>query len=71
MVQMIKDHSSWIGKGKDGTVFPQGVKMKGYSSAEGAGHEADYEDTSDKIKAQQEMGKKKVQAHPQKALYRN
>ena len=68
---MIKDQSSWIGKGKDGTVFPQGVKMKGYSSADGAGKESDYEDTSEKIKAQQEMGKKKVQSLPQKALHRN
>lgn len=68
---MIKDHSSWIGKGKNGTVFPEGVKTKSYSSAESAGRESDYEDTSEKIKAQQSMGAGKIKSHPQKALHRN
>lgn len=67
----ITDHGSWIGKGSQGSVFPMGVKTKMESSAEGAGAEMDYEDTTEKIKSQQEMGKKKAMSHPQKPAYRN
>lgn len=62
----INDHSSWIGKGSDGTVFPMGVKLKGESSAEGVGSVGKYEDTSEAIKGVQEMSKKKVHGHAQK-----
>ena len=41
------------------------------SSAEGAGSEMEYEDTTEKIKEQQVMGIKKAKAHPQKPLHRN
>lgn len=71
MVQKINDHSSWVGKGSNGTVFPQGVKLKGYSSAESAGKESDYEDTSEKIKSQQNMSSSKIKGNPTKALHRN
>lgn len=67
----INDHSSWIGKGSNGTVFPQGVKLKGYSSAEGAGKLSTYEDTTEAIKSQQEMNKRKIGSHPHKAGTRN
>ncbi len=67
----INDHSSWIGKGSNGTVFPMGCKLKGESSAEGVGGLGKYEDTTETIKAQQEMAKGKVHSHPMKAGYRN
>jgi len=41
------------------------------SSAMGAGHESEYEDTTEKIKAQQEMGVRKVKGHPHKPSTRN
>lgn len=68
----IDDHSSWIGaKGKD-AVFPDGPhKTKSESSAEGFGSLSHYEDTTETIKSQQEMSKKKVHGHPQKPGHRN
>jgi hypothetical protein len=70
--QRIDDHSFWAGsKGKD-SVFPDGPhKTKDESSAEGAGSLSRYEDTTEAIKSQQEMAKKKVMAHPMKPGYRN
>lgn len=69
--QKIDDHSFWAGgPGKD-MVMPQGVHTKAESSAEGAGSEMDYEDTTEKVKAQQVMGVGKVKAHPMKPLHRN
>jgi hypothetical protein len=65
----INDHSSWIGKGSDGTVFPMGCKLKGEDSAEGVGSVSKYEDTTEAIKGVQEMNKKKVQGHAQKPGY--
>ncbi len=69
--QKINDHAFWAGKGSNGSVFPMGAKVKGESSAEGAGAVMKYEDTTEAIKSQQEMGKKKVNSHPQKPAYRN
>lgn len=68
----IDDHKWWGGaKGKD-SVFPDGPhKTKAESSAQGAGSEMDYEDTTEKIKSQQVMGVNKIKSHPQKPLYRN
>ena len=67
----IDDHSSWVGaKGKN-SVFPDGPhKTKDESSAEGAGAVMKYEDTTEATKSVQEMGKKKVAAHPMKTGYR-
>lgn len=59
----INDHSSWVGKGSNGVVFPAGAKMKQESSAEGAGAVGKYEDTTETIKSQQEMGAKKIRSH--------
>ena len=67
----IHDHNSWVGKGKDGVVFPHGAKMKSESSADGFGGLSHYEDTTEAIKSQQEMNKKKVHSHAQKAGHRN
>ena len=62
----IDDHSSWIGKGSNGSVFPMGAKVKNESSAEGAGKVSKYEDTTEAIKSQQEMSVRKAKSHPQK-----
>ncbi len=67
----IDDHSSWVGKGSNGSVFPMGAKVKNESSAESAGSVAEYEDTTEKIKEQQNMSKQKIKSHPQKSGYRN
>lgn len=71
MVQKINDHSFWAGGKSKDSVFPKGVHTKSMASAEGAGKEMDYEDTSEKIKSQQEMGVSKAKAHQMKAGYRN
>lgn len=69
--QRIDDHSFWAGGPSKESPLPMNSKMKQYTSAEGAGSEMDYEDTTEKVKAQQELGTKKVKAHPQKPLYRH
>ena len=69
--RLIKDHSFWAGGKSKGSVFPEGVKHKMESSAEGAGGLAAYEDTTESIKRMQEMGISKAKAHPRKAEYRN
>lgn len=68
----IDDHSFWAGgKGKD-SVFPDGPhKTKDESSAEGAGSLMMYEDTTEKIRSQQEMAKMKAKGHPLKSGTRN
>jgi hypothetical protein len=69
--QRIDDHSFWAGgPGKD-MVMPQGAHTKNESSAEGAGSEMDYEDTTEKVKAQQVEGVKQIKSRPMKPLYRN
>jgi hypothetical protein len=65
----IDDHAFFAGSGSP--KFPVGNKTKEYSSAEGAGHEGDYEDTSEEIKQQQLKAAAKVKAHPMKPNYRN
>jgi len=69
--QKIDDHSFWAGGKSKESVFPMNAKMKQYTSAEGAGAENDYEDTTEKIKEQQMNGDKKIKAHPLKPTYRN
>jgi hypothetical protein len=70
--QRIDDHAFWAGsKGKD-SVFPDGPhKTKNESSAEGGGSVGHYEDTTETIRSQQEMSKKKMMAHPMKPGTRN
>ena len=67
----IDDHAFWAGGKSKGSVFPMGAKTKDESSAEGFGALSHYEDTTETIKSQQEMNKKKVHGHPQKAGHRN
>lgn len=69
--QKINDHSFWAGGRSKESVFPMNSKMKQYSSAEGAGAEMDYEDTTEKIKSQQQMGVAKAKSHQTKPGYRN
>lgn len=69
--QRIDDHSFWAGSASKESPMPMNSKMKQYNSAEGAGSEMDYEDTTEKVKAQQVMGVGKIKAHPMKPLYRN
>ena len=69
--QKIDDHSFWAGGKSKGSPFPEGDHVKTYTSAEGAGSEMDYEDTSEKIKATQDECIRKAKALPVKANYRN
>jgi hypothetical protein len=69
--QRIDDHSFWAGGASKGSVFPEGAKVKKESSAEGAGALMQYEDTTEKIKSQQEMGIRKAKGHDQRPSYRN
>lgn len=69
--QKIDDHSFWAGGAGKDMVMPQGVHTKSESSAEGAGSEMDYEDTTEKVRAQQVMGAGKIKARPMKPLHRN
>lgn len=68
--QRIDDHSSWVGKGSKGSVFPEGVKTKDESSAESAGKLSKYEDTTEAIKAVQNKSTSQAKAHPLKPGYR-
>ncbi len=61
--QRIDDHSFWAGKGSNGSVFPMGAKTKNESSAEGAGNLPNYEDTTERIRAAQVEGTKKIKGH--------
>lgn len=67
----IDDHSCWAGgPGKD-AVCPDGVKVKGESSAEGAGMLMQYEDTTERIKATQDEDIRQAKGRPLKPGYRN
>lgn len=69
--QRIDDHSSWAGKrGKD-SVFPDGPhKVKSESDDGHEGHLASYEDTTEKIREQQELSVRKAKSHPHKPMTR-
>lgn len=69
--QRIDDHKFWAGGKSKDSVFPKGVHTKEEHSSEGAGAEHEYEDTTEAIKKQQDMGKAKAKAHPLKNAYRN
>lgn len=59
----IDDHSFWGGKMDAKSILPMGVKHKQESSAMGAGSLSQYEDTTEAIKKQQEMGINKIKGH--------
>lgn len=67
----IDDHKFFAGGKSKGSVFPEGVHTKDYSSAEGAGSLMEYEDTTEMIKRQQEIGESKAKSHKHKEHYRN
>ncbi len=68
----IVDHSSWVGKGSDGVVYPAGAKMKRVESdTSGFGGLSHYEDDNEAIVSQQRMNTKKVHGHAQKPGHRN
>lgn len=69
--QKIDDHSFWGGSKSKGSVFPEGNKVKMESSAEGAGKESYYEDTTAAIKSAQDMGVGKAKSHMPKDNYRH
>ena len=67
--KLITDHKFFGGSGSPR--FPDGPhKTKNESSAEGAGHLANYEDTTETIKSQQVAGVKKIHGHPMKPGFR-
>lgn len=69
--QRIDDHSFWAGKKGKASVFPDGPhKEKDESSADGFGALTHYEDTTEAIKDQQMMNKKRVNGHPMKPGHR-
>lgn len=68
----IDDHSFWAGGKGHNSVLPDGPhKTKVETSAEGDGALHHYEDTTETIKSQQEMGVRKSKGHAQKHLHRN
>jgi len=62
----IDDHSFWAGSKSKDSVFPKGVHTKDESSAQGAGSVKLYEDTTERIKYSQEMGKDEIKKRPLK-----
>ena len=70
-MRKLSDHHADLGSGRKGSVFPEEVKVKSYSSDGGAGKIMDYPDTIDKIDRDQANGSRKAESHKQKAGYRN
>lgn len=68
----IEDHSNWVGSKPKGTVFPEGPhKLKEETEANTFGACTHYEDTTERIKEQQNMNAAKVHGHPRKPGHRN
>lgn len=67
----IDDHKFFAGGHSKGSVFPEGVHTKQYSSDGHAGHLSEYEDTTEKLLAQQKMGEHHAEKHNRKPLHRN
>lgn len=65
----IADRGSWVSS--NGSILPMGTKQREESTSEHAGGLDMYEDTTESIKRQQDMGAKKIKGSPQKAGYRN
>ncbi len=68
--QLIDDHSFWAGGASEGSPFPKGVHHKSEETANSDGELMNYEDTTEKIKAQQNLSSKQAKAHKQKPLER-
>ena len=68
----INDHSSWIGKGEAGSVFPDGAhKLKMERDDGHAGGITDYPDTTEHIERDQEAAVSKIHKQPMKTGHRN
>lgn len=67
----ITDHKSIGTPGGKESVFKKGVHVKAESDDGHDGHISKYEDTTEAIKSQQEMNKKKAKGHDMKPGYRN
>lgn len=67
----IDDMSFFAGARDPETVMPRGVHFKGEADSDGMGDLMNYEDTSEKIRGQQELGVRKQKSLPQRPLYRN
>lgn len=65
----IDDHASFAGKGGK-YPLPEGNKMKEYRSAEGAGKESSFDDTTEAIHRDQTTGAGKLRSKPMKPGYR-
>ena len=70
--QRIDDHGSPFGKRSKDTVFPTGpYKVKTEVSAEGAGEQGDYDQTTEDILRDQKAGVGKLESRRMKPGYRN
>lgn len=58
----IDDHSSWVGKGSEGSVLPKESKTMQFQSSEGAGGLGVYSDTTEAIKRDQDAAKSKLKS---------
>lgn len=67
----IDDHKFFAGPVDKEVVMPRGAHLKAQSDADGMGDLMNYEDTEEKVRAQQELGVKKQKGHPQRPMYRN
>lgn len=67
----IDDHRSWVGASPKGQVYPDGAKVKHYSSDGHAGHLGmEYSDTSEMIERDQKKGESQAEKHKIKPGYR-
>lgn len=67
----IDDHSGFPGKGSKNNPLPEGCHSQYSNSAEGAGALGEYQDTSPKIKAQQDANIAGMKKHEQPPMRRN
>jgi hypothetical protein len=65
----IDDHKSWLGSGKG--EMPAECKVMKFDDSKGAGELSRYEDTEERIRAQQDMGVRKIKGHDQPSDERN
>ena len=71
MSRKLSDRNADLGGSRKGSVFPEDVKVRDFSSVGGAGEIMDYPDTIDKIDRDQREGVKKAEGRKMKAGYRN
>lgn len=67
----IDDHSSWVGKGADGVVYPTGAKHKKEDDVEGAGGDFTYPDTAEDIRKSQKRAVSQLKGYSRNPMNRN